>query len=82
MDPKMDSGYLAQGEVLEDDYDVLRPISLEETIGIMDELLCHEVSPRSPELENEAHSNTDTDDIDCLAHGTSALADSIHFTLH
>ena len=44
MDPKMDSGYLAPGEILEDEYDVLRPLSPEETIGIMDELLCHEVS--------------------------------------
>ena len=46
----MDSGYVAPGEILEDDYDVLKPISPEETIGIMDELLCHEVSLRAMNL--------------------------------
>ena len=40
----MDSGYLAQGETLEDDYDVLREILPEELIGIMDQLLCYEVN--------------------------------------
>ena len=43
MDPKMDSGYLADGETLEDKYDVLRDLSPEEVIGIMDQLLCFEV---------------------------------------
>lgn len=44
MDPKMDSGYLAPGETLEDDYDVLKPLLPEEVIGIMDQMLCLEVS--------------------------------------
>lgn len=39
----MDSGYLAPGETLEDDYDVLRELLPEEVVGIMDQLLCHEV---------------------------------------
>ena len=39
----MDSGYLAPGEALEDDYDVMRELQPEEALGIMDELLCHEV---------------------------------------
>lgn len=43
MDAKMDSGYLAPGEALEDDYDVMRELQPEEALGIMDELLCHEV---------------------------------------
>ena len=43
MDSKMDSGYLAPGETLEDDYDVLRELLPEEVLGIMDQLLCHEV---------------------------------------
>lgn len=43
MDAKMDSGYLAPGETLEDDYDVLRELLPEEVVGIMDQLLCHEV---------------------------------------
>lgn len=43
MDPKMDSGYLAKGETLDDDYDVLRDLLPEEVIGIMDQMLCYEV---------------------------------------
>ena len=43
MDAKMDSGYLAQGEMLEDDYDVLRELLPEEVVGIMDQMLCYEV---------------------------------------
>lgn len=43
----MDSGYIAPGEnyaqALEDDYDVTRELSPEETLGVMDQLLCHEV---------------------------------------
>ncbi|KAA6410043.1 MAG: amino-acid N-acetyltransferase subunit Mak10 [Lasallia pustulata] len=44
MDPKMDSGYLAPGEMLEDDYDVLRELLPEEVIGIMDQMLCYEMA--------------------------------------
>ncbi|KAJ9215118.1 hypothetical protein DTO166G4_3196 [Paecilomyces variotii] len=44
MDAKMDSGYLAPGEALEDDYDVMRELQPEEALGIMDELLCHEMA--------------------------------------
>ena len=40
----MDSGYLAPGETLEDDYDVLQEISPEEAIGVMDQILGYEVS--------------------------------------
>lgn len=47
MDSKMDSGYLGHGEnhaqALEDDYDVMRELRPEEVLGIMDQLLCHEV---------------------------------------
>ena len=43
MHPKMDSGFLEAGETLDDDYDVLRELLPEETIGIMDQLLCFEV---------------------------------------
>ena len=39
----MDSGYLAPGETLEDDYDVLQKLLPEEVVGIMDQLLCSEV---------------------------------------
>lgn len=44
MDPKMDSGYLESGETLEDDYDVLKELSPEEAIGIMDQLLAYEMA--------------------------------------
>lgn len=44
MDPKMDSGFLNKGETLEDGYDVLRRLLPEEVIGIMDQLMCREVS--------------------------------------
>ncbi|KAI9836202.1 MAG: hypothetical protein M1819_001539 [Sarea resinae] len=44
MDPKMDSGYLAPGESLEDDYDIMRELLPEEVLGIMDQLLGHEMA--------------------------------------
>lgn len=39
----MDSGYLVPGEMLNDNYDVLRPLLPGEVIGIMDQLICFEV---------------------------------------
>ncbi len=39
----MDSGYLAPGETLDDEYDVLKPLLPQEVVGIMDQMLCHEV---------------------------------------
>ncbi|KAB5583684.1 Mak10 subunit, NatC N-terminal acetyltransferase-domain-containing protein [Coniochaeta sp. 2T2.1] len=44
MDPKMDSGCLAPGETLEEEYDVTKPLSPEEALGIIDQLLCHEMA--------------------------------------
>lgn len=41
MDPKMDSGML-QAEY--ESFDALQPRLPEEVVGIMDQLLCHEVS--------------------------------------
>lgn len=47
MDSKMDSGYIAPGEnhaqALEDDYDVRQSLTPEEVVGLMDQLLSHEV---------------------------------------
>jgi N-alpha-acetyltransferase 35, NatC auxiliary subunit len=43
MDPKMDSGFLAPGETLYDEYDVLQDLLPEEVIGIIDQLLRYEV---------------------------------------
>jgi hypothetical protein len=44
MDPKMDSGCVESAEELEELYDVARPLLPEEVLGIIDQLLCHEVS--------------------------------------
>ncbi|KAF7868334.1 hypothetical protein EAF04_004866 [Stromatinia cepivora] len=44
MDPKMDSGYLAPGETMEDDYDFAQVLLPEEVLGIIDQLLCHEMA--------------------------------------
>lgn len=44
MDPKMDSGCLAPGETLDETYNVAQALLPEEVVGIMDQLLCHEVS--------------------------------------
>ena len=44
MDPKMDSGFLAQGETFEDEFDILKELVPEELVGLMDQVLCHEVS--------------------------------------
>ncbi|CRG83051.1 N-alpha-acetyltransferase 35, NatC auxiliary subunit [Talaromyces islandicus] len=48
MDSKMDSGYLGPGEnhaqALDYDYDVMRELQPEEVIGLMDQLLCHEMA--------------------------------------
>ncbi|RYO92396.1 hypothetical protein DL766_000366 [Monosporascus sp. MC13-8B] len=42
MDPKMDSGFLAEGESLDEEYDVSRELLPEEILGIIDQLLCLE----------------------------------------
>jgi hypothetical protein len=43
MDRKMDSGYLEPGETMEDEYEFSQALLPEEIIGIIDQLLCHEV---------------------------------------
>ncbi|KAK7415529.1 N-alpha-acetyltransferase, non-catalitic subunit [Neonectria magnoliae] len=44
MDPKMDSGCVESEEDLEELYDVSRPLLPEEVLGIIDQLLCHEMA--------------------------------------
>ncbi|KAI4096133.1 MAG: hypothetical protein LQ344_001196 [Seirophora lacunosa] len=44
MDPKMDSGFLAEGEPLEDTFNVLTELLPEEVVGLMDQMLCHEMA--------------------------------------
>ena len=43
MDPKLDSGYVAPGETLDDDFDPLQQLSPSQIAGIMDQLICQEV---------------------------------------
>ena len=43
MDPKMDSGFLAAGESLDNNYDVLEAPSMQKMVGMIDQMLCHEV---------------------------------------
>ncbi|KAF4997340.1 hypothetical protein FGRMN_3925 [Fusarium graminum] len=44
MDPKMDSGCVESPDELEELYDVTRPLLPEEVLGIIDQLLCHEMA--------------------------------------
>lgn len=41
----MDSGCLAPGESLDEEYDVARPLEPSEVLGVIDQLLCLEVWP-------------------------------------
>ncbi|KAK9426336.1 putative Amino-acid N-acetyltransferase subunit Mak10 [Seiridium unicorne] len=44
MDPKMDSGCLAEGESLDEEYDVMKSLLPQEVLGIIDQLLCLEMA--------------------------------------
>lgn len=44
MDPKLDSGYVAPGETLDDEFDPLRQLSPSQIVGIMDQLTCQEAA--------------------------------------
>ena len=67
----MDSGYLEPDETMDDDYDFSQTLLPEEIIGIIDQLLCHEVSPS---LQSEVGLTLK----DGMAHGTSSFPDNIH----
>jgi hypothetical protein len=55
MDPKMDTGFLAPGETMDDDYDLARDLLPEEVLGIIDQLICFEVRIAvSPEISATA----------------------------
>lgn len=83
MDAKMDSGYLGPGEnhaqALEDDYDVTRQLAPEEVVGIMDELLCHEVGTGPHTAKNAAEYAVMADGV---AYGTSSFANALHIHLY
>lgn len=46
----MDSGHLAPGDTLEEEYSVSRDLLPDEVISIIDQLLCHEVGESFPFL--------------------------------
>lgn len=78
MDRKMDSGCLEHGETMEDEYDFCQTLLPEEIIGIIDQLLCHEVMC----LDNELFiSITSLTFPDGLAYGTPTCTNSIHKSL-
>lgn len=58
MDPKMDSGCLAPGESLDEKFDLDVPLAPDEVLGIIDQLLCHEVRVDSFGFETPASSLT------------------------
>ncbi len=76
MDPKMDSGYLEPGETMEDDYDFSQALLPEEIIGIIDQLIYHEVCYFNPRRRQGA------DVVDGMAHGTSIVTDNFHQLVH
>lgn len=44
MDPKMDNGYLAPGETLDEDFDLGKNLLTVQVLGIMDQLLSYEMA--------------------------------------
>jgi Mak10 subunit, NatC N(alpha)-terminal acetyltransferase len=72
----MDSGYLEEGETMQDDYDFSKALLPEEIIGIIDQLLCHEV--RGPILSKVKYLISS----DGLAHGLPPLPNHFHQPLH
>lgn len=84
MDPKMDSGYLADGDTLDENYDVLRELLPEEIIGIMDQMLCYEV--HFPQWLQCTRTETVLilipGIVDGMAHGISAVTIAFHLPLY
>jgi hypothetical protein len=78
----MDSGYIAPGEnhvqALEDDYDVRQPLTPKQVVGLMDQLLCHEVSMQSNYYGGKHSANTIADG---MAHGPPSLPNALHLDL-
>ena len=73
MDPKMDSGCVKSADDLEELYDVSRPLLPEEVLGVIDQLLCHEVSVFHCLITGDILIS-----LDGMASGISTLPDSVH----
>jgi len=57
-DPKMDSGFLQEGESMQAEYDCARTLSPGEVVWLMDELICYEAStPTGKYPTNQTHEN-------------------------
>ena len=82
MDPKMDSGYLAEGEALEDDYDVLGNLLPEEVIGIMDQMLCYEVRPWKSHAQAGTVLILMLGIVDGMAYGIPTFTVIVHVSLY
>jgi hypothetical protein len=68
----MDSGYLEPGETMEDDYDFGQTLLPEEIIGIIDQLLCHEVCNQICPMGNC------TNLLDGMAYGISTRSNNFY----
>lgn len=71
----MDSGVEDPGEELSDLYDVSRLLSPAEALGVMDQLICHEVRHNS---HIEWQTNMLIPSPDVLAPGLPTIADIVH----
>ncbi|KAH8203255.1 hypothetical protein TruAng_002553 [Truncatella angustata] len=77
MDPKMDSGCLADGESLDEEYDVTRNLLPQEILGIIDQLLCLEMAwhlgyPLSQTLFTSVY-------LDALMQSTPTTLEGVNF---
>ena len=78
----MDSGFLAEGERLEDDYDLLQELLPVEILGIMDQLLCFEVCSIGPFSAGILVLILMTGIVDGMAYGVSPFPIALHVPLH
>lgn len=78
MDPKMDSGLLLSNDRTEATFDVLQELSPAQVLGIMDELLCFEVTRSHPFINHSVLILL----VDVLAPGVSPLSKSPGLTLY
>lgn len=77
----MDSGFLAEGESLEDTFDVMKELLPEEIVGLMDQMLCHEVRLMPQHwrhLSATAYLILILGPIDGMAYGSSAFDITLH----
>lgn len=72
----MDSGCSRPGAEVEETYDVSRSLLPEEALGIMDQLLCHEVS--SNDLYRPCHASSAHILLDVMASRLPSLSNVIY----